>query len=238
MLFTGISFLVQAQSFAKLQYKNYSISSSYSPDAQLDSLLQTYRAGLGVKMNEVIGFSTSVLYKKQPYSDLGNFMADCLKESAAKAFHMPVDVALVNYGGIRSYLPKGDITINTIYELMPFDNVIVLQKIKGNTLQQLLNLVAAKGGWPVAGVTMNIKWKQAVDIKIQNMPLVDTAVYTLAVSDYLANGGEQCAMLKALPQTNINYLFRDALIDYVKSFTLAAKPISTSKEKRIQNVEE
>ena len=42
----------------------------------------------------------------------------------------------MNHGGIRSYIPKGNITTGKIFELMPFDNLIVLQEVKGSVLQQ------------------------------------------------------------------------------------------------------
>jgi 2',3'-cyclic-nucleotide 2'-phosphodiesterase (5'-nucleotidase family) len=50
---------------------------------------------------------------------------------AEQKFGKKVDAAFINYGGIRSYIAKGEITVGKIYELMPFDNLIVLQDLKG-----------------------------------------------------------------------------------------------------------
>ena len=75
-------------------------------------------------MNTVIGFSTIGLTKKLPESGLGNLIADAMKEMAQKKYATKVDAAFVNYGGIRSYIPKGEITIGKIFEIMPFDNLI------------------------------------------------------------------------------------------------------------------
>jgi 2',3'-cyclic-nucleotide 2'-phosphodiesterase (5'-nucleotidase family) len=218
---------------AQLVYKDYQVNRSLKTDSSFIIMLQPYADSLHKQMNTVIGFSNATWYKKQPESALGNFMADCLMLYAAKAFQTDVDAAFVNYGGIRSYLPKGEIKLETIYELMPFDNLVVLQKINGNTLRQLLDLTAYKGGWPCAGITMKIKDKAASDILVNGVPLNDTSVYTIAVSDYLANGGDQCSMLKNIAQQNKNYLFRDALIDYVKSFTSNGKPLSANIENRV-----
>lgn len=233
-----LSALVEAQQSVQLLYKDYNINRSLKVDSSLIKMLQPYADSLNKRMNEVIGFSNGVMYKKQPESALGNLMVDCLKIYSERIFQTHVDAAILNYGGIRSYLPKGDIRLQTIYELVPFDNLIVLQKMNGNTLHQLLDLMANKGGWPLAGISMKIKNKTAVDILINDLLLNDTTVYTIAVSDYLANGGDGCSMLKSIAQLSKNYLYRDALIDYIKSFTIAGKPVFANNENRVVNVTE
>ncbi len=238
VFFCVLSIYGYAQKPAQLLYKDYQINRSLQTDTNLIHFLQPYTDSITKEMNTVLGFSNTTMYKKQPESPLGNLMADCLKLYAATWFETNVDAAIVNYGGIRSYLPKGDIKLETIYEIIPFDNLIVLQKINGNTLHQLLDLVAYKGGWPISGVAMKIKDKKAVDIVIRDAPLNDTTVYTIAVSDYLANGGDGCSMLKNIAQQNKNYLYRNALIEYIKSFTGAAKPVSANIENRITNAGE
>jgi len=62
-------------------------------------------------------------------------MADAIKTMAEMKFQKKIDAAFVNFGGIRSYLPKGDVTVGKIFELMPFDNLVVLQEIKGDKLK-------------------------------------------------------------------------------------------------------
>ncbi len=227
---------VSAQQPAELAFKDYEVNRTLKQDSSVLLFLQPYADTLHKAMRTVIGFSTNTWYKKQPESALGNWMADCLKVKAAEAFHSPVDVSLVNYGGIRSYLPKGDIQLAAIYELMPFDNAIVLQKVSGNVLHQLLDRAAYEGGWPCAGISMTIKDRAASDIRINDKPLNEDSIYTMAITDYLANGGDRCTMLKNIAQQNINYLYRDALVDYVKDFTKAGKPLSVNIENRVVNV--
>ncbi len=84
-------------------------------------------------------------------------MADAIYYGATQHFKMAVDAAFVNYGGIRiSQLPKGEVTSGKIFELMPFDNIVVLQKLKGSVLQEFLDLIAERGGWPASGIIMQI----------------------------------------------------------------------------------
>src|SRR3954452_9310102 len=182
---------------------------------------------------KVIGFATAPLYKKQPESPLGNLMADCMKMYAEKIYNKSVDAAFVNFSGIRFYIPRGDITIGTLYKVMPYDNKIVLLTIQGNIFKQFLEHQASLGGWPCSGVNIIIKGRQLTDIQINNQPFDETKSYTIAVADYIANGGNQCTMLKGIPRLDNNYLFRTALTDYIVSFTKAGKPITATIQNRI-----
>ena len=63
-------------------------------------------------------------------------------------------------GGIRlNAVPAGDITRGKIFEMSPFDNIIVLQKLNGKLLQEFLNHISGRGGWPAAGIQWQIKNK-------------------------------------------------------------------------------
>lgn len=221
------------QQSTTVNFKGYQIEKKAKTDSAVVAMLAPYSDSINKTMNLVIGFSTKGLTKKQPEGELGNFMADCMKTMAEQKFGKKVDAAFINYGGIRSYIPKGDITVGKIYELMPFDNIVVLQEVKGSTLKLFLNRVAEKGGWPLSGLTMKIKDKKPDQVLVAGNPIDDNAVYTIANSDYIANGGDDCDMLKVLPQINKGYLLRDALIEYIKQITKQGKPIDWKVEGRV-----
>jgi 2',3'-cyclic-nucleotide 2'-phosphodiesterase (5'-nucleotidase family) len=103
-------------------------------------------------------------------------------------------------------------------------------EIKGSTLNELLQLVAASGGWPVAGVQMTINNGKATDIRIGGTLIDTTKIYTLITSDYIANGGDNAFMLKNYSKrTGLNYKLRDAILDYVKS----SSPLNMQNNGRI-----
>lgn len=236
-LLLNIGLFATALSFSQtavIEFTDYKIDKQIKLDSSLILMLFPYTDSVKQSMNSVIGFSVTGLTKHQPESTLGNFMADCMKNMAEKKFNKKIAAAFVNYGGIRSYIPKGDITVGTIYELMPFDNLIVVQEVKGKVLQQFLNKTAVGGGWPVSGLTMAIKDRKAVDVKIDGVPLNDSVNYIIANSDYIANGGDDCDMLKSIEKQNLHYVYRDALIEYILFLTKQGKPISSTIENRIR----
>lgn len=223
--------IIHAQSYEHMYKKQPANDSIISNKTYNNQHLKAYADSTDT--SRVIGFAIAPLYKKQPESPLGNLMADCMKLYAEKLYNKNVDAAFVNFSGMRAYIPKGDITIGTIFKVMPYDNKIVLLSMPGNVFRQFLDHQASLGGWPCAGISMVVKDRQAVDIQINNQPLDDAKTYTVAVADYIANGGNQCTMLKGLPQLNKNYLFRTALIDYIAAFTNAGKPVTATIENRI-----
>ncbi|HET9430429.1 MAG TPA: 5'-nucleotidase [Chitinophagaceae bacterium] len=217
-----------------VQYRDYRILSSFEKDDELVTILKPYSDSVNSSMNDIVGVASITLEKKTPESSLGNFMADAFYTMAKEKFNVPVDIAITNFGGIRLVqLPAGNVTRSKIFELMPFDNLLILQKIKGDVLKEYLDLIAARDGWPVAGMTMQIKDKKAINVMIGGKPLDPDAVYTVAQSDFLANGGDKADMLRAIPAHNIGYLMRDALIDYIGVLKGRGMDISAKVENRV-----
>lgn len=217
-----------------VQYSTYHVAGQHLLDTSFVSFLQPYGDSLHSVMQIVLATAKTTLQKKQPEGTLGNFLADALRESAAEIFNTPVDAAFLNPGGIRkSYLKSGTITVGNLYEIMPFDNLVALQEISGRVLQDFLNLTAAKGGWPVAGITMKIKNNKAVDVKIGANPLDSNARYRIVNSDYIVHGGDNCDMLKVIPAKIADYLVRDAFIDYISKQNAQGKSITSRIEDRV-----
>ena len=187
-------------------------------------------------MNDIIAVAEEELVKRQPEGSLGNIMADGMLAIAKEKYNQPIDASFINFGGIRlQAIPAGNITRGKLFELAPFDNLIVLQKIEGKVFQQFLNHISSRGGWPTAGMTWQIKNKEAINVLIGRKPLLETSTYTIALVDYVANGGDDCEMLKSISQINNGILFRDAIIAYFSSFTKQGKKIPAITEKRVSN---
>jgi len=219
-----------------LEYQQYRVGQIQQPDSLLRTMLSPYRDSISSSMHTVIGFAAKSMEKKQPESELGNFLADAMLVMAREEFRTTVDAAFINFGGIRlTRLQAGAVTRGTVYELMPFDNVLILQKMKGDVLQQFLDLVAARGGWPLSGLRMQIRGRKAVNVMIDGQPLDHMRTYTIANSDYIANGGDDADMLRPIPQISRGYLVRDAFIEYIKRLNAAGQPVSANLDNRVTN---
>lgn len=225
----------QSYYLTEISESSSSLDTSYNLlDTSLANLILPYQNKLDHKMNEIVGKTAQELNKQKPESTLGNLLADATLEMSLKYFETKPDIAIINYGGIRvPNLAKGDITLGQVYELMPFDNYVVMLKIDGNTLQEVFDLMAAQGGWPIAGARYTISEGKAKEIFINNSAIKTDYIYSIVLSDYLANGGDNMQMLKKFPQENENILLRDLFISYFK-LTLANETLLNSKlDKRV-----
>ena len=204
-------------------------------DSSVARFLQPYRQGLDKTMNEVLTRSTGRIEKGQPDGPLNDLLTDALLHQSAQRYGKPIDCSHLNFGGIRNNLPEGNITTGSIFEVMPFDNQLVVLTVTGDMLQQLLNHFAKSEKLVVGGLRTKIRAGQVQSVTFTNgRTLQPTETYTVAISDYIADGGDNANFLKnAVKRETLNYLIRDALIDYFRQQGKSGQPINPVSDGRI-----
>jgi 2',3'-cyclic-nucleotide 2'-phosphodiesterase (5'-nucleotidase family) len=218
-----------------VQYAGYGIDQAVQ-DSSMVNFLKPYAGKVGETMNDVVAELGLTLKKQQPDGSLGNFLADSYLTMARKKFDSGADIAFINNGGIRlNSIQAGPLKRGVIYEVMPFDNLLVILKISGSQLQKYLDHIAAENGCGIAGVQMRIREGKATDILVNGKLLDPTATYTMVNSDYTVNGGGGFNDLRNLPAQKTGYLLREATLDYCAIFRQEGKPVTVSSEKRILN---
>lgn len=178
-----------------------------------------YQQQLQAKMDRVIGQISETLPKGSPESKLGNWLGDLL-QTAAEDIYPDLDIAfsVQNAGGIRvPELSAGPLKAGNIYELMPFDNELVLVEMNGFVTNEFIQHMAASGGWPVSKeLRYVIKDGTATEIMIKGERLELNRNYIVCLPDYVANGGSDSQMLKDRKQIKSNRLLRDLLLEYAE----------------------
>jgi 2',3'-cyclic-nucleotide 2'-phosphodiesterase (5'-nucleotidase family) len=224
----------------KVETSQYRLSPREYPlvDSVLLRLVQPYTDSVDADFGQVLATSDVVMEKGQPESRLGNFVADvCLylvNDSYAPEDHRLADFAFFNNGGLRNSLPRGKITKSDVFELMPFDNELVILTLDGATAEKIFNFIAAKGGEPVAGLQMEIRDNRPVRVRIDDMPFDSSRVYKVVTSDYLADGGDQCYFLRgALRRDPAGLKVRDALLRYITEKGKRNEIIHSDLDRRI-----
>ena len=176
-------------------------------DSTITAMIAPYKIGIDSVMNKVLCVSKIEMTKGKPESLLGNFVCDlCLKQYSNMA-----DICVMNNGGLRSILPKGEITKGMIFELMPFENELVILELGSDDYIQLLQYITKRGGEPFAGVNIIMDEKGSVLSQSLNLNKGKIRVLT---SDYLANGGDKMSFFKGKKQTKVGIKLRDAIINY------------------------
>ena len=207
-------------------------------DSSIVHYYKPYKDSLDKIMELPLAELEEDLSKNLPESTLGNMMADILRTKTEQYTGKKMDIGILNYGGIRiSSLSKGTLKVIHAYNLMPFDNYLVTQELTGQQVQDFCDSIAQKKGWPVSGISFKIKNGRATDIAVQGVALDLNIKYQVALSDYLAGGGDDMAFLKKIPNQNTGKLFRDAIIEYWKEQQAEGKKIDAHLENRIIYVE-
>ena len=209
------------------------LGEEYRQDEFLLSALTPFAAQVESMLSEVVGvaggpFDNENVRKQE--TALGNLIADAILWYTR---HLNVDFAIQNGGGIRSNLPEGPITKRHIYDILPFDNTVVVLKMKGSQIFQLFDHVAAvpigRGGFPQVseGVrfTINYHNQRCENVTIGGKPVDPEKVYSIATNSYLAGGGDGYRVfLVALDNYDTSVFQKDAVVEYIRSIKKKLNP--------------
>jgi len=206
-----------------LQSYNHEVIEVQSPiDSTVLAIIKPYQNSIKSQMSEVLCVSEMEMKKGKPESLLGNFVTDlCLNYADAH-------ICVMNTGGLRSTLPKGNITRGDIYTLMPFENELVVLELDIESFNGLVDYITKKGGEPFSGMKIKATAKgydiEEVSSMEDDFDFNKGDKIRVLTSDYLANGGDKMWFFKDKEQIKVGIKLRDAIIDHCsKSDTISSK---------------
>ena len=207
---------------------NIEINQQILSDSSIVKYYQPFKKNLEESLiNTPISYSSET-YKKNDgelNSTLSNLFADATYEMSNPVFNKMsgknIDVVLLNNGGIRSIISKGNISEKTAFELMPFENSIVVLELSGLSIIKMIDyLRKVKLQHPISGLQITLNNDYSVnEVKINGVSIENEKKYYVATTDYLLEGGDKMYFLaETTKTTDINYKMRDILIDYFKKY--------------------
>ena len=221
----------------KVEGKQIAVSDSLATNDDIDAFIKPYREHIQKDLSTVLAYAADTYSKTDGEFNtaIGNFMADAVFDEANPIFKSRtgkhIDMVLLNHGGIRSTLPKGDVTTRTAFELMPFENSIVVVAMKGSQVNDLIQYLSkSKRAHPISKLKLVLnKDFNVIEASIGNNPIVADKTYYVATNDYLYNGGDN--MLFFQPNDGLyvlDYKIRNALIDHFKKVD-TIKPVRDNR---------
>ncbi len=203
-------------------------------NASMRKQLADFKRKMGQSVVRQIGTVTSRMTAGRPESPLSNFLADQLLEEARALSMTNVDLSVINIGGIRAALNKGILTEEAIFRVVPFEDELVLLKIKGKHVMSLFQQIARVGGEGLSGARLTCRNGVVQQATVGGEPIDENKTYVLATFDYLARGnGGLSALLKADETTNLGCKVRDCYIRQIEKLTAAGKLVQASLDGRI-----
>lgn len=222
--------------------KNIYITDQLQQDKAIVDVIQLYKRELEGKMNTILSYTNVELTKSGDNSNLGNLLADYTFEGAedwARKNNIPaIDAAVINIGGIRTTIAKGNILTKQIYEVMPFENEIVIIKINGKDAEGLFDYyLKTQKNNPVSHLTIETE-NGRLSQKLINGKTVDAnKTYYIATSDYLALGGDQMFFFGKGEMISTGIKMRDLFLEKFKQKPEVAVPNDVRlifKNKKVQ----
>lgn len=186
-------------------------------------------------LQEIIGYSEDEYDKGRPESGLSNFAADVIRVVAEQKTGEKVDIALTNFGGIRTSLPKGAVRVYDIYSIFPFDNYLVTFDIKGSDLRRFLDqMIARRRVEALSGVEIVITGNKADKLDVAGAPLDDARVYKFATINFLMDGGDGVVLSDvAFNRKDTGVWIRDAIVEYLRAQMERGEKIVLAPDGRI-----
>ena len=219
-------------------------------DPQLAQLVKDYQAKAAPLANRQIGSITADVTRiATPVGEtpLGDLIADSQREATG------AQVAFMNPGGVRADLtfassPVGEgngvVTYGEAFTVQPFNNLMVTKTFTGQQLLDVLDQQAQTGtdGGPIvrllqpSGITYS--WSTTAravvpgSVVVGGTPLNLTGTYTVAMNNFLADGGDGFTAFTA----GTNPVNGQLDIDAFTAYLTAHQPVSPPAPTRVTAV--
>lgn len=181
---------------------------------RIDSLIEPFSDSVKNQMEEVIAVAeVDFLVNKKPSGNLSNWVADAVFVNQTRTVRMAEPIfCLLNTGGIRSTINKGNVTIGDIYKVMPFDNTVVWVRMPIESLNEIEAYLLKKGGDPISNAVL-----RGNSLELNGLLDRHTHVWIIT-SDYLMNGGDSMKFFeKSTEKNDTGKLLRDVLLEEART---------------------
>lgn len=212
----------------EIEGKRININENHKQSVEIEDFIKPYRTHITKDLDSILAYNPVTLEKSNTIgkwqTNIGNLLAETTLELSRPIFfsreNQNIDFCLLNYGGIRAIIPQGNITSRTAFEVMPFENSVMIVGLTGKEIRTLAEyILKEKKPHPLAGITIytDPDENNVAQIEINNTPLENNKTYYVATSDYLANGGDNMSFFReSTIKYDIDYKLRNLLIDYFK----------------------
>ena len=211
----------------RIEGKRLEINDSIIGVSKIEDFITPFREHVNKNLDSVLAYAVDTYSKTDGdlNTAIGNLMADAVLEESNPVFESrtgnKIDIVLLNHGGIRAILSKGNITARTAYAIMPFENSVVVTELKGSDIKDMVTyLQKAKRAHPISGLTIKLDNDyELVEAKINGEVIDETKMYYVATNDYLYSGGDRMDFFKKSDTLHVlDYKIRNVLIDYFTKY--------------------
>jgi len=182
----------------------------------------------------VIAHSAKEMVRHSPESEVTDWAVDFLMKAAEEVTAKHIDFGIMNFGGIRVDMPKGDVFEDDIKSMFPFKNAICYVGLKGSRVKEIFEQMAARNVQVIGGARIVVQDRKLVSLEIGGKPVEDDKIYGLATIDFLLEGGDGLQLGKdAVELIRSEYYMTDILIPYLKEQEAKGQMIDYNTDGRV-----
>lgn len=204
----------------------------------MEAWLAPYKFKVDSVMNNVLGTSARAMEGGGIASQ--NWLCDAVMEILPEVSGVKqLDGVIMNKGGIRQPMPKGNVSEGLMGSMFPFDNRFMIIDVKGSDLLDALRVMAQRDGDAVSkefkveytGTGDNTR---IVSAKLNGKKINPNKNYKIGTIDYLANGGDHMDALGKGPKVFVdNIPYGEHMKDYIKKLTREGRVVDASSQPRM-----
>lgn len=215
-------------------------------DPTIARVVQTLSGPIAVLRATVVGRTAGALdgsreVVRNRESSMANAIADAMLLATQNAGSQ---IALMNSGGVRASLPAGNVTFEDAITVQPFGNTITVLQLTGAEIRAALEHGVSRHGTG-AGEFLQVSrgfsytfdptraaGQRVTAVTFEGQPLDNAATYRVVTNNFIADGGDGFAVLRAVPRDrrlDTGLLDVDVLVQYLR----ANERISNETENRI-----
>lgn len=186
-------------------------------------------------LKQVVGHSAVAMGKGTPEGLLCNWAADIMKVNAEKEFGTPLDLFIINTGGLRSSIPEGEVLKDDIVSMFPFNNYLAYVELKGEEVLGILNFMAETRFQALSGVRVVVEDNKVKSAEINGEPLDVNKLYKVGTIDFMLDGGDGFYLARNASKMIISEKkLMDAALEFVRAKEAEGIKLESAIDGRIQ----
>ena len=180
-------------------------NSGGNPDPEIESIVEYWRSKVDSSLSQVIGYVNTDI--SQNSNEMHNMIMDSWLEKFPSA-----DISMTNSGGIRQSILKGEITLEDIVGVLPFENNIVQLELTGQQVIDCMRRFLVGGIASKSDRTLS-----------DGTPIHPDSSYRVLTIDYLYIRSDT-PFHEYDPDPEYTYIsYRQPVIDWIQSLNTSAE---------------
>jgi 2',3'-cyclic-nucleotide 2'-phosphodiesterase (5'-nucleotidase family) len=205
------------------------------PDPEVAQIVEkATRKVRALKRHSIAEFAEDYQRQYSQECPIGNMVADAMRAETG------AEIALQNSGGIQNNITAGEFTLGDLFDVLPFDNQVVIMDLQGSDLQELFTQSASirRGILQVSGASYSFTNRSIEDYELKevlvgNEPIVATKTYSVSTNSFLGDGGDNFLAFRRGRNLRYGRQQRDVVSEYLEKIGREG-PIKLSVEGRIK----